>query len=647
VSRLIFRWGNCRRGGGGARTRMLSWLLAAPALVLAHHVAVAAEAKRVLVLYPNSRLSPANIAIDSGLRQVFEADPGHPIEIFSEFLDEPQFGGDRYELTVSTYLREKYADRAPSAVIAGSDALRLLLRYRDRLFPAIPIVHAAVTRSTLQSLGPLPPDVVGTPIAYEFAGTVKQALRWHPSARHLVVVTGASMQDASLEAELRTQIAPILGSVRAEYLKGLSLPTLQKRLRELGGDSVVLTTGFYKDGDGHVYVPRDAAALVAAASSAPVYTPAETFMGTGVVGGRMLSYAEVGRQAAQIVERLFKGDPDWNQVPEAAVSVLEVDWRQVKRWGIDPAQLPPDTVVAFRPPTLWQTYRNAVLGAVTIILLLSGLVASLLLERRRRRMAEIAVQKQHLALAHASRLAVAGELTAAIAHEINQPLGAVQTNADTAEVILQAGGDRREDLLRLVGRIRNDNQRASDVIKRLRALLARHEARRQPLDLNEVLTDVEAFLRSELQRRELTLTPRSAEAPARILGDETQIQQVLINLIMNAMEALTNAPADRRLILVEVERAAGMYSVAVKDQGPGFADSDLSKLFDSFFSTKKTGMGLGLSIARTIVEAHGGTIRAERGPNGGAVFHVELPAHDVSETQYEDRDAGKTADTHR
>lgn len=649
MPRLIFRWGNWRRSGHAARTKVLSWLLAAPALVLvlAQHAAVAAEARRVLVLYPNSRLSPASIAFDSGLRQVFEADPGHPIEIFSEFLDEPQFGGDRYELTISNYLREKYADRPPSAVIAGSDALRLLLRYRDRLFPAVPIVHAAVTRSTLQSLGPLPPDVVGTPIAYDIAGTVKQALRWHPRARHLLVVAGASMQDASLEAELRTQIAPVLGSVQVEYLNGLPLPTLQKRLGELGSDSVVLTTGFFKDGDGHVYVPRDAAALVAAASSAPVYTPAETLMGTGVVGGRMVSYAEVGRQAARIVERLFKGDPDWQHVPEAAVSVLEVDWRQIRRWGIDPAQLPPDTVVAFRPPTLWQAYRNAVLGAVTIILLLSGLVVSLLLERRRRRTAEIAVQKQHLALAHASRLAVAGELTAAIAHEINQPLGAVQTNADTAEVILQAGGDRREDLLRLVGRIRNDNLRVSEVIKRLRALLARHEARRQPLDLNEVLTNVEAFLGPELQRRDLTLALRSAEAPAQILGDETQIQQVLINLIMNAMDALINAPVGRRFILVEVERGAEMHCVSVKDLGPGFADSDLSKLFDSFFSTKKTGMGLGLSIARTIVEAHGGTIRAERGPSGGAVFKVEIPAHEVSETQYEDGDARKTANTYR
>ena len=143
------------------------WLLAVLAVLVAHS-AIAAEAKKVLVIYPNSRLLPANIAFDSGLHQATAASPGQPIEVFSEFLDEPQFAGDRYELTVSTYLHEKYADRPPDAIlVGGGDGLRFVLRYRDRLFPAVPVVHAAVPRSTLQSIPTLPPDVVGVPIAYD------------------------------------------------------------------------------------------------------------------------------------------------------------------------------------------------------------------------------------------------------------------------------------------------------------------------------------------------------------------------------------------------------------------------------------------------------------------------------------------------
>jgi signal transduction histidine kinase len=626
VPRLIF-WGNCHQRRRFSRRSASRWVLA----LLLLHFAATVGAGQVLVLYSNSPLGKGNIAFDSGLRQTINANPGQPIQIFSESLDEPEFGGDRYELTMATYLHDKYAERPLGAVLTLNDtALRFILRYRERLFPGVPIVYAGATRNWLHSMPTLPPNIVGVPVGFDFAGTVEQALKWHPRATHLVVVIGASKQD-DWEPLVRPEITPILGHVQAEYLMGLTLPVLQKHLRELGSDSVVLTFGFFQDGDGRSYLLHDSAALVAAASSAPVYTPVETLMGTGVVGGRVLSYEQIGRQAGEILGRLFNGQPGWQRMPKAPASVLQVDWRQIKRWGIDPEQIPPDAVVSFRPPTLWQAYRNAVLGAVTIIVLLSVLVASLLLERLRRRRAEITMQKQHTALAHASRLAVAGELTAAIAHEINQPLGAVQTNADTAEVILQAGGDRREDLLRLVGRIRNDNLRASQVIKRLRALLARQEARRQPLELNAVLTDVEAFLKPELQRRDMSLALRPAKTPARILGDETQIQQVLINLILNAMDALAEAPLDRRSILVQVECTTGTHSVSVKDQGRGFADGDLSNLFDSFFSTKRTGMGLGLSIARTIVVAHGGSIRAERGPSGGAIFHVELPAHEASE----------------
>ena len=618
--------------GIAARMRRSRRLIAALALVLVN-VAGADETKQLLVLYSNNRLLPANISVDAGLRAAMPSGREQSIQIFSEFLDEPQFGGDRYELAVSTYLREKYSARPPDAVlVVGDTTLAFMLRFRDRLFPSVPVVYAAVTQSMIQSIPNLPPDVVGVPITYDITGTARLALQLHPHATHLVIVAGVSNTDAFSTLLLRPEVTSGLGNVKAEYLVGLALPALQQRLRELTSDSVVLTFGFFRDGDGRSYFPHDAAVLIAAASAAPVYTPFETFMGTGIVGGRMLSFEQMGRQGGQIVARLFDADPDWRRMPPALPSVTQVDWRQIQRWRIDPKLLPQDTIFAFRTPTFWQAYRNVAIIVGVIIVLQSALVASLLLERRRRRTAEIAVQQQHVALAHASRLAVAGELTAAIAHEINQPLGAVQTNADTAEVILQGGGDRREDLLRLVGRIRNDNLRASEVIRRLRTLLAKHEPRRQSLDLNVILSDVEALLRPELQRRQLSLVLRLAANPARILGDDTQIQQVLINLLLNAMEALADAEPARRSILVQVECGAENHSVFVKDQGPGFADSDLSRLFDSFFSTKQTGMGLGLSIARTIVEAHAGTIAAEHNPVGGAIFHVRLPAYNEPET---------------
>ncbi len=285
-----------------ARRRVPRWLAAMPVLFLIH-LAVAAEARQVLVLYSNNRLLPASVAFDTGLQEAVRAGPGQPIKIFSEFLDEPDFAGDRFELTVSTYLREKYADHPLDAVlVASADALKFILRYRDRVFPGVPVVHVGVTRSTLQSLGPLPPDVVGTPIAYDIAGTVEQALKWHPGATHLVIVTGTSIEDARLKALLHAEIAPFWETCRPSIWTGSRCRRCRSACASLEAIRWYSRGGFFRDGDGRTYAPRDAAALVAAASSAPVYTPAETFMGTGVVGGRMLSYEQIGRQSGTAPE---------------------------------------------------------------------------------------------------------------------------------------------------------------------------------------------------------------------------------------------------------------------------------------------------------------------------------------------------------
>ena len=589
---------------------------------------MAAETKNVLILYSNNRLVPGNVEVDRGLRATMMSSSEQPVQIFSEFLDAPEFSGEPYEATMTTYLHEKYAARPPDAIVAVSDeSLDFVVRKRASLFPGIPVVYSVVSKSFLRTIPTLPPDIVGVPYEYDFSGTIEQALRWHPAARQLVIVTGTSERDRGREMRLRREIPPIAGNVTVEFLAGLPTATTLKRLAALGADSVVFTPGYFRDGEGRPFNPRDAARLMAEAATAPVYGPIDTFIGTGVVGGRMPSFEDMGRQAAQILNDLFAGTPPASlRLPEIMPTALHVDWRQVRRWSIDENKIPADTIAHFKEPTFWEAYRTAAILTAAIILLQAALIATFLIERRRRHKAELAVQKQNIELAHASRLAVAGELTASIAHEINQPLGAVQTSADAADMILQSGGDRRDDLLRIVTRIRRDSLRASDVIRRLRALLARHEPERQSFDLNTAISDVATMLRAEAQQRRVTLDFRSSLLPAYIIGDQTQIQQVLINLALNAMDTVVDLPEERRTVVMTVAKVAGGFSIAVRDRGHGIAPEHLPKLFDSFFSTKQRGMGLGLSIARTIVEAHGGRIWAENGNGEGAVFHVELPA---------------------
>jgi signal transduction histidine kinase len=440
-------------------------------------------------------------------------------------------------------------------------------------------------------------------------------------------VTGTAPVDRKFEARLHEVVPRFEDRATAEFLAGLPNDAVMTRLGELGPESVVFTTGYFQDGDGRYFVPREAVRAMVVAANAPVYGPFDTFIGTGIVGGYMSTFSAIGREAGRAVKEILAGTaPASLRLPEVMPATLNLDWGQARRWGIDEDAIPGDAVVHFKQPPFLEEHRNEAIAATSVFLFQGGLIGWLLVERHRRRLAELAVQKQRFELTHASRLAVAGELTASIAHDINQPLGAILSNADAADLILESGGGQREELRAILADIRRDDLRAGAVIQRLRALLAKKAVQRRPFDLIEAVIDAAAVLRAEARRRRMTLEVRSETTAAPMVGDRVQIQQVVINLVLNAMDAMADMPEDRRAVVVSIERLAGNIAMTVRDQGNGIVSEHLPQLFDSFFSTKRTGMGLGLSIARSVCEAHGGRIWAENAPGQGAVFHVECPA---------------------
>jgi PAS domain S-box-containing protein len=229
-------------------------------------------------------------------------------------------------------------------------------------------------------------------------------------------------------------------------------------------------------------------------------------------------------------------------------------------------------------------------------------------------------------LVHASRLAVLGELAASIAHEINQPLGAILSNADSAEMLLASNPPQLDELKQVIEDIRKDDLRAGEVIRRMRSLLRKQDLVMEPFDLNRAVSDVLELCRGDLARRGVEVKSRLATLPI-VHGDQVHVQQVVMNLVLNALEAMAQTESPKRRIDIATGRSQdGQVQVSVADSGPGIRPGHHARLFDSFFTTKHDGMGLGLSIARSIVEAHGGRIWAEDAARGGAAFHFSIPA---------------------
>ena len=231
-------------------------------------------------------------------------------------------------------------------------------------------------------------------------------------------------------------------------------------------------------------------------------------------------------------------------------------------------------------------------------------------------------------LAHFNRVTTMGQLTASIAHEVSQPVAATVTNAHAAVRWLGAQPPDLEEARQALGRISRDGNRAGDVIRRIRMLIKKVPPRKDRLDINETILEVTALTRSEVLRNGVSLQTRLAEDLPLIQGDRVQLQQVMLNLIINAVEAMSGvSERSRELLIGSGKDASNGVLVTVRDSGPGLNPESLDHLFDAFYTTKPAGMGMGLSICRSIIEAHGGQVRATANVPQGAIFQFTLPTH--------------------
>jgi C4-dicarboxylate-specific signal transduction histidine kinase len=249
--------------------------------------------------------------------------------------------------------------------------------------------------------------------------------------------------------------------------------------------------------------------------------------------------------------------------------------------------------------------------------------ASLDITERKQMEQEALLLRQEVA--HVDRVSTMGQLASSLAHEINQPLGAILRNAEAAELFLQDPSPDLDEIRAILADIRKDDQRAGAVIERMRTMLKRQALETQALDVAELVREVATLVRVDAQARNVRLQVGMPRGLGLVRGDRVQLQQVLLNLILNGMDAVSSCGAkDRRVDVRARLNGARNIEIAVSDRGAGIPAEQLAHIFDPFFTTKSTGMGMGLPISRTIVEAHGGQLLAENNEEGGATFRFTL-----------------------
>ena len=564
--------------------------------------------------------------IFAGLRDEISAGERPHVTIYDESLDTTRFHGPSYEEGLVAYLSSKYADHPFGVIVAiGVDSLRFLQRRQASLWPDVPVVFGFVP-DWPETRALLPRDATGKFANTRLSEMIVAARAVVPDLNNIVLV-GNAWKDRAIFGHWREELAQAGADLGVTDLSGLGLLELRGKLASLPERSAIIYSAIYSDEEGTYYTPAHALELLAEHANQPIVIASESFLGHGGIGGFLLQPGKIGQDAGKLAMRILAGESA-SDIPLGVGDYVRpiFDWRQMQRWGVAASRLPAGSEISFRTPSIWEQYRGQSVTALAIILGQGLLITGMLYERRRRRLAEIEARRRMSELAHLNRQATAGEMTASIAHELNQPLAAILSNAEAAQSLLEKPAPDLVEIGEILVDIRRDDERASNVIRHLRSLLKKGEFETKLIDINETVRDVFQFLSVQALIRSVRLESELPAALFHVWGDRIQLEQVILNLAMNAMDAAEQQPRERRRVVGQVEAGKGKsVIVSVIDFGQGIPADGLLRVFDPFFTTKEHGMGVGLSIARTIVEAHGGRIWAEQGDEGGAVFRVSLP----------------------
>jgi len=579
----------------------------------------------IVAFFGGELRTPANEIVQRVWSERFSALGGGKTEFFAEYVDPVRFAGPEHEQRLAAFLHDRYLGRSLGVLLAADPpSLNFLLRQRDFIAPGVPVVFNDLRKPTLAQIQ-LPSDFVGVPVDVDAGPTVVLARRLRPEAAQVLIVTGVSDLDRVWERRLGTAAAQLLPSLPVRRLSSLPIEDIEREVAK-ARNAIILCGSFRLDASGRAF---SGSLLVLerlkAVAAAPIFHIVPEAVGHGALAAVSVSTEAVAEQSANIaIKVLASGGAQGVVLPPELKARPFVDWREIHRWNIDEALLPSDAVVLFRVPTFWELYGRYALIGFAALLLQAALIALLLVQARRRQRAEREAAHQRSELAHLSRVTMLGSLSASLAHELNQPLAAILVNVKTACMELARRPLRPSSIQEILDAIAADDRRASAIIASLRSMFVKRDAVHEPCDVASMIRDALGLLRFELARRgSSAVSDVPADCPV-VLGDRVQLQQVVINLVLNAADAMQGGTDTDRTVTVRARALERTVRLSVEDQGPGPPEEMLGQGVRPFFTTKKHGIGLGLTVCKSIVAAHGSVLRITRNDPRGTVaaFHL-------------------------
>src|SRR6516225_7685915 len=497
--------------GGHARTQIVGIIL----LLFAVINPAVAEPRRVLLLHSFGPQFVPWTYFSGQFREALIRQSPNAIDLYEASLESARFAQLEEQGPVIQYLRSLLAERKLDLIVTmGAPAARFVQRYRPQFFPSTPLIMGAVEQRSISGAA-LTANDTAVSVAVELPKFIEHILRVLPDTTHIAWAIGASPSERFWTEELRRASQPFTNRVTFEWFNELSLEDMLKRAAVLPPHSAIFYADVRVDAAGVPHEQDRVLARLREITNAPIFGYLDGYLGRGIVGGLLISTQDLGRQAAAVAVRILGGETAGHiKTPPLELGAPMYDWRELQRWNISEASLPPGSIVRFRELTVWERYRWLVIAVLAAMSFLLGMVTWLLFERRNRRKAEVEARRRSLEVVHLSGTAEAGALSASFAHELSQPLTTIMLSADEAGRLLGAVPPNVSRAKEILDQIRHADQHATEIISHVTKLLKRRsEVEAQELDLNTAIADAMQILSPEAKKRNVTLQAIGIKQP--------------------------------------------------------------------------------------------------------------------------------------
>ena len=608
--------------GSGPKAGVIFFLMA----LFACQVTLAAENKRVMLLHSFGQDFKPWSEYAKDIHAELKRQSPWPLDIIENSLVTARFSDENPDAPFAEYLSALFAKRPLDLIVSiGAPAADFVQRHRRRLFPSTPMVLTAVDQRRVQYSN-LTGDDVAVAVNINYLSAFENILQVLPDTKEVIVVVGTSPIEKFWKDAIGKQAEPLTNRIKLSWTDELPFEELLKQASALPPHTAIFWELMIVDAAGVVHEGDLSLERLHAVANAPIFSYDESFFGSAIVGGPLLKVADTSRLTATVAVRVLNGEKAGDiKVSPVEFSAPRFDWGQMQRWGISEKNLPPGGEILFRDPTVWGQYRAYILAAAAAILVQAALIFWLLYEHRRRHLAEVQARNSMAELTQLNRLATAGELSAAIAHEIRQPIAGMVAMANAAVRWLSREipdiGEARDAMNNVVA----TGHHASDVITNVRELFGKDTQEKTPTDVNKLIRKVLALVYIDLRKHSIETQLNLSEQLPPLIGNEVQLRQVVLNLVVNAIESMASVAEPRVLSIKSEFTEHNSVLVSIADTGSGIDVANLNRIFAPMFTTKTRGMGMGLSICKSIIDSHNGGIWVSAGVPRGSIFHFELP----------------------